>query len=119
MLLPFTAFLFFLVAGGTAWAGLRAGALRARGVERLTPVPGPAADLLPSSAHLWRELVSRLGSVVPASARDLPRLKRRLVRGGFRGLTAACYFPGARLVPPVSCALEVTCRVQAAKARAH
>ena len=102
MLLPFTAFLFFLVAGGTAWAGLRAGALRARGVQRLTPVPGPAADLLPSSAHLWRELVSRLGSVVPASARDLPRLKRRLVRAGFRSLNAARYFQGARLVTTVS-----------------
>src|ERR1039458_9499251 len=107
MLLPFTAFLFFLVAGGTAWAGLRAGALRARGVERLTPVPGPAADLLPSSAHLWRELVSRLGSVVPASARDLPRLKRRLVRAGFRSLNAARYFQGARLVTTVVMAAGV------------
>jgi tight adherence protein C len=97
MLIPFTVFLFFLVAGGTAWAILRAGAMHARGLERLTPVPSPAAELLPSSAHIWRELVSRLGSMVPAPERDLPRLKRRLIRAGFRGQNAARYFQGARL----------------------
>ncbi|MGD0775595.1 MAG: type II secretion system F family protein [Candidatus Solibacter sp.] len=102
MLIPFTALLFFLVAGGTAWAGLRAGAWRARGLERLTPVPAPSSDLLPSSAHIWRELVSRLGSVMPAPQRDLPRLKRRLIRAGFRGQNAARYFQGARLATTVS-----------------
>src|ERR1019366_5682413 len=89
MLLPFAAFLFFLVAGGTAWAGLRAGALRARGVERLTPVPGPAADLPPSSAHLWGDLGSPLGSVVRAPAQYLAVRIRRRRRAIARGLPNA------------------------------
>jgi tight adherence protein C len=101
MLEVLTAALFFLVAGGTAWAGLRAGAWRARGVSRLAPPAAPAANLPHSPALLWRELVSRIGSAVPASARDLPRLKRRLVRAGFRNPNAAHYFQGIRLVTTV------------------
>src|ERR1039457_2559288 len=101
MLELLTAALFLLIAGGSTWAGLRIGAFRARGVDRLTPVPTGPADLLPSSTQLWRELVSRLGSAVPASARDLPRLKGRLIRAGFRSLSAARYFQGARLVTTV------------------
>jgi tight adherence protein C len=98
MLPLLTALLFLLVAGGTAWAGLRAGAWRARGVHRLAPMPAPGADPFPSAAMLWRELVSRLGSFVPAPARNLPRLKRRLIRAGIRSPNAARYFQGIRLV---------------------
>jgi len=98
MLELLTALLFLLVAGGTAWAGLRAGAWRARGVHRLAPLPGPDADPFPSPAMLWRDLVGRLGSAMPASARNLPRLKRRLIRAGIRNPNAALYFQGIRLV---------------------
>ena len=57
----------------------------------------------PAGAHavpgpVWRELVSRIGTAVPASARDLPRLKRRLIRAGFRNPNAARYFQGIRPV---------------------
>ena len=98
MLPLLTVLLFVLVAGGTAWAGLRAGAWRARGVYRLAPMPDPNTDPFPSAATLWRELVSRLGAFVPASARNLPQLKRRLVRAGIRNPNAARYFQGIRLV---------------------
>jgi tight adherence protein C len=47
---------------------------------------------------LWRDLVGRLGSAMPASARNLPRLKRRLIRAGIRNPNAALYFQGIRLV---------------------
>jgi tight adherence protein C len=47
---------------------------------------------------MWRELVARLGSVLPASERDLPRLKRRLIRAGYRNPNAARYFQGFRVV---------------------
>ena len=40
--------------------------------------------------------------MAPAAARDLPRLKRRLVSAGFRKPSAAGYFQGARLVATVS-----------------
>ena len=44
MLELLTATLFLLVAGGTAWAGLRAGAWRARSIHRLAPVPGAGRE---------------------------------------------------------------------------
>ena len=98
MLPLFTALLFVLVAGGTAWAGLRAASWRARGVYRLAPGPDLNVDHFPSPGMLWRELVGRIGAFVPASARNLPRLKRRLMRAGIRNPNAARYFQGIRLV---------------------
>ena len=98
MLELLTALLFLLVAAGIAWAGLRERTWRARGVRRLAPLPAANADSLPSAGLVWRELVGRIGSAVPASPRNLPRLKRRLIRAGFRSQNAAGYFQGARLV---------------------
>ena len=98
MLVLWTILLFVLVAGVTAWAGLRCQGQRARGIKRLAPMPSTASDMAPSSAQIWRELVKRVGAVAPAAERDLPRLKQRLVRAGFRGPHAARYFQGARLV---------------------
>jgi len=100
-----TAMVFLVVAGGTAWAGLRAGAWRARGVRRLAPAEARHSDPLPSPALLWRELVSRIGSFIPAPEKDLPRLKRRLVRAGYRHPNAARYFQGIRLVATLLFAL--------------
>ena len=100
MLPLLTALLFLLVAAGTAWAGLRAGTWRARGVHRLTPLPATGMGM-PSPGVYWRELVGRLGAVAPSSSKNLPQLKRRLIRAGFRNLNAARYFQGIRLVTTV------------------
>ncbi len=104
-----TVVVFLLVACGTAWVGLRAGAWRARGVERLASQPLQAAAGVPSPAALWRDLVSRLGTAVPASARSLPLLKRRLMRAGFRNLHAARYFQGARALATVLFSFGALC----------
>jgi tight adherence protein C len=100
MLELLTVTLFLLVAAGTAWAILRAGNSSARSVQRVAQ-PVQVEGLMPSPAPRWIDLVSRLGSSVPASPRDLPRLKRRLVRAGFRNQNAANYFQGARMVSTV------------------
>ena len=97
MLEILTVTLFLLVAAGVAWAGLRKGDWRIRGVQRVVSPPVQAASLLPSQTPRWSDLVSRIGTAVPVSARDLPRLKRRLLRAGFRDPNAAAYFQGARL----------------------
>ena len=76
------------------------GGWRSRGVDRLAPAQAAGPEFLPSPAFIWRELVSRIGSAVPASARALPQLKRRLVRAGFRNPNAARYFQGIRLWLP-------------------
>jgi tight adherence protein C len=97
-----TATLFLLVAAGTAWAGLRAIAWSKRRIHRLSPVSGAPAGLMLSPALVWRELVNRIGTAVPASGRDLPRLKRRLIRAGYRSPNAARNFQGVRPVTTVT-----------------
>src|SRR5262249_20172809 len=75
LLLSITVFL--LVAIVSTWMGLRLASTRARALKRLTPQRVVNTPVLPSPWLVWRELVSRIGSVVPASAKDLPELKRR------------------------------------------
>ena len=96
--------LFLLVASGTAWAGLRATGWNKRRIDRLTPVPAQPAGLPASRTLIWRELVSRIGSAVPASGRNLPRLKRLLIRAGYRNPNAARSFQGLRPVTTLICA---------------
>ena len=102
MLVVWSAVLFVLVAAGTAALIWYAQWRRARGVKRLTPVPVHPAATLPSRAEVWRELVSRVGAAVPATERDLPKLRQRLIRAGFRGQSAPRYFQGARMVCTVA-----------------
>jgi len=89
---------FLIVALGTAWAGLKLADDRVRSVERLAPEPRLVPKEIGSRALIWRELVSRVGAALPASEKGLPRLKRRLVRAGFRNPAAPRYFQGARVV---------------------
>jgi tight adherence protein C len=94
----FTAAVFLLVAAGTATLAILLDERSARAVERLAPEPRLVPKEVPSVALIWRELVSRLGAVLPASSKGMPLLKRRLVRAGIRHPGAAGLFQGARLV---------------------
>jgi tight adherence protein C len=97
------AFLVFLsVAAVSAFLGLRLTDWRTRAVDRLAPRAAVESPSLPSPSLIWQQLVSRVGSIVPASPKDLPRLKRRLMRAGFRNQGAARVFNGARAVSTVS-----------------
>ncbi|MEO8594335.1 MAG: type II secretion system F family protein [Candidatus Solibacter sp.] len=102
MLILGAAAIFILVAAGTMAVVLYMQGRRARGVKRLTPVPLRAAEMLPPTAHVWRELVDRIGAIAPMSERDLPKLRKRLIRAGFRGNNAAPFYQGARLVGTIS-----------------
>jgi tight adherence protein C len=103
-----TVAVFFLVAAGTAALGMWLDALRVRAVARLAPEPRLVPKEMPSPALIWRELVSRIGAYLPASSKDLPRLKRRLVRAGLRGPHAPRVFQGARAVATVVFGLGAT-----------
>jgi tight adherence protein C len=98
MLRLITALVFILVAGGTAWALLRALSWRARGVNRLVPAPVPGSAAGISPGVVWRLLIHRIGSAMPAPQRDLAHLKRRLTWAGFRNPQASRYFQGLRLL---------------------
>ena len=52
--------------------------------------------MVPSGNLIWHELVNWVGAFVPASPKDLPKLKKRLIRAGFRSPTAAVIFNGLR-----------------------
>ena len=81
---------------GTAWVALRIGSGRIRAVDRLRQSPPVVSDFLPSTGLMWRDLVAWAGALVPSAPRNLPLLKRRLVRAGFRNPQAARFFYGAR-----------------------
>jgi tight adherence protein C len=98
MLVLSTLIVFVAVAGVTMWISFRVWDWRARAVARISPRAQAAAPVLPAPALIWRELVKRLGAFVPTSPKDLPRLKRRLVRAGFRNPAAFRVFYGARVL---------------------
>lgn len=103
MLPTFTTLVFLLVAFVTGLLGLRVGSLRGRMLRRLAPEPPSAGvPLLPSPWLVWRELVARIGTMVPSSAKNLPELRRRLIRAGMRGPHAARHFHGMRAISTVS-----------------
>jgi tight adherence protein C len=83
-------------AAGTAWVALRIGPGRIRAVDRLRQSAPVVSDFLPSPGLVWRELVAWAGAMVPSTPRNLPLLKRRLVRAGFRNPEAARFFYGTR-----------------------
>jgi len=98
-----TVAVFLLVALGTICAGAWAGR-RTRPIDRLAPKSARAPSFVHiSPALFWRELVERIGAVVPASPRDLPLLKRRLLRAGMRRPDAARQFQMVRAVATVLC----------------
>lgn len=88
---------FVLVTPATAAVAWRLWAPRARAMDRLAPRQPGAAPLLPSPGMLWRELVTRLGSALPAPQKDLPQLKRKFVRAGIRSASAAGFFRAGRI----------------------
>jgi tight adherence protein C len=92
---------FIAVAGVTAFLLFRFGAARVRPIDRLQ-TPGPVvSSFLPSPALVWKELVNWAGSLVPATPKNLPVLKRRLMRAGYRNPQAVRLFYGARVCSTV------------------
>jgi len=92
---------FLSVVSVSLLVGLRGGGRRAKALVRLS-VPGDQVpDYVPAPSLIWHQLVNWIGSVVPASPKDLPLLKRRLMRAGFRSPEAARLFHGAKGVSAV------------------
>ena len=100
-----TILVFATVALGTAFAGLRWSDWRRRAADRLGQSEArreqPVSGFLPSPSLIWHELVNRVGKLVPASPKDLPKLKRRLLRAGFRDPEADRVLHGAQAIAAV------------------
>jgi tight adherence protein C len=94
----FTALIFVSIAAVTAFIGMRLWNWRGRAIERIAPSTETVTPFLPSPNLIWRELVARIGTHVPASSKDLPLLRRRLVRAGIRNPKTVRLFHGTRAV---------------------
>jgi tight adherence protein C len=88
---------FVLVVSASSMIGLHLWNRRTRALVRLAP-PEESATFLPSPVLMWQQLVNWIGNVVPASPKDLPLLKRRLMKAGFRDTNAVRVFHGVRAV---------------------
>ena len=93
--------LFVLVAGVSTALGLTLGAARLRLLRRLAPESTGRRPLSLDSRVVWRELVARIGTLVPASPRDVSQVKARLLRAGIRSPNASRYFHGARAIATI------------------
>lgn len=68
-----------------SFAGLRLWIRPKEAIERVSGT-GPVQDETPVHASLlFRELLDRLGKVIPTSPKDVTVMQRRLIRAGFRG----------------------------------
>lgn len=105
MAMGLTLFVFFSVALFSIAAGWIALNVRGKAIDRLGANKRVTAAILPSPSLAWQELVSRIGSIVPASPKSVPALKRKLMRAGFRNPSAVRVFNGAQAVSTVGLGL--------------
>lgn len=101
MLELLTVLLFLLVTAGTVALASVLGRGHVRAVARIQSQAPVVSGFLPSPSLVWQELVGWAGSIVPSSPRNLPLLKRRLIRAGYRDPEAIRFFYGARICSTV------------------
>jgi len=99
MPLVLTLGLFGLLAGGLTWLGWRLWVRPRAAIERITGADLAAASRPQKHPSLaFRELLSKLGTMLPASPKDVTIMQRLLIRAGYRGPHALRYFYGAKLL---------------------
>lgn len=98
MSILFTVLVFFTVALGVALVGMRLWVRPQEYIERVTGVVAEPEETPTHPSLIFRDLLNRLGSMVPASPKDMTVMQRRLVRAGLRGQNSLKLLYGAKLV---------------------
>jgi tight adherence protein C len=105
-------FLIFLLVGGVAAViGMRFWLKPQKAIERVTGAALNQVESTPVHPSLvFRDMLDRLGKVMPASPKDLSVMQRRLIRAGLRGANSLRTLYGAKvglgfLLPLVAAAL--------------
>jgi tight adherence protein C len=80
----FTILLFILVTGILATLGLHLWARPRAAIDRVTGAAVESAVGLTHPSLAWRELIGRLGNLVPSAPKDSTAMTRRLLRAGYR-----------------------------------
>ncbi|MBV9771653.1 MAG: type II secretion system F family protein [Bryobacterales bacterium] len=89
MVILFSFVIFFIFAAILSFAGLKLYVKPKEAMERVAGTGVGAQD--PAPVHpslLFHELVNRLGTLVPASPKDVTVMQRRLIRAGYRNSNA-------------------------------
>jgi len=97
MLLP-TILVFALTAGIVTTLGLQLWARPKAAIDRVTASAVESGAAPAHTGIAWRELVRKLGSLVPAAPKDSSIMLRRLMRAGFRGPHALRMLYGAKVL---------------------
>jgi tight adherence protein C len=98
MQLLITIVLFLVVAAATSAAGIWIWLRPKTAIERVT---GSGFEVQRAPVHpslVFRDLLKRLGSVLPASPKDVTLVQRRLIRAGIRNPSALTLLYGAKVI---------------------
>lgn len=90
--------LFALLAAGLIWLGWRLWVRPRAAIERITGADAAVARPQKHPSLAFRELLSKLGAMLPASPKDVTIMQRRLIRAGYRSPQALRYFYGAKVL---------------------
>ena len=99
MPLLFTFLIFVVLAVVISFAGMRLYVRPKEALERVTEASLEHQEAAPSHPSLaFHDLIKKLGSLVPASPKDVTVMQRRLIRAGYRGPNALKILYGIKAV---------------------
>lgn len=93
-----TGLVFVLIAGILATLGLQLWARPKAAIDRVTAAAIEAPQRAAHPSLAWRELVKKLGNLVPSAPKDSTVMLRRLMRAGFRGPSALKMLYGSKVI---------------------
>src|SRR5271156_6396697 len=99
MVILFSFVIFLLFAAGLSFAGVKLYVKPKEAIERVAGTGMAAHDSAPiHPSLLFQQLVNRLGTLVPASPKDVTVMQRRLIRAGYRNSSALKVLYGAKAI---------------------
>ena len=97
MALIFSFFIFLIFAAGISFAGVKLYIKPKEAMERVAGTLGDHSEVAPAHPSLiFHDIVKRLGTLVPASPKDVTVMQRRLIRAGYRNPNALKVLYGAK-----------------------
>ncbi len=98
MTLLFSVLIFLGIALGGAMLGLKLWVRPKEAMERVTGVNLEQEETPAHPSLVFRDMLNRLGTMVPASPKDMTVMQKRLMRAGIRGPNALKVLYGAKVV---------------------
>jgi tight adherence protein C len=104
-----TLILFIVIAVAGSLVGLKFWVRPKEAIERVTGVVSVDQEIAPVHPSLiFRDVLQKLGNLIPASPKDVTVMQRRMIRAGIRNPAALRYLYGAKLALAVLMPLAMT-----------